>query len=147
MFISGNISRYIRLGKAEFEYNFFIIPIAAGVIYGVGLGLPLIVNSLQKWFGNNSTEPTPLSTAVGIYGYSLLSFLVVTIVCAIPANWLQWLLICYAAITSTGFLMRTYWQEFSSNLDTTTRWIGIAFVCAVQITLLLMFKLYFFEHV
>ena len=34
MFISGNVSRYIRLGKAEFEYNFFIIPIAAGVIYG-----------------------------------------------------------------------------------------------------------------
>ena len=51
LFISGNLSRYIRLGKKDFEYNFTIVPFSAGVIYGVGFGLPVLVHSMQKWFG------------------------------------------------------------------------------------------------
>ena len=43
LFISGNLSRYIRLGKEEFEYNFTIIPIASGFIYGLGFGLPVLI--------------------------------------------------------------------------------------------------------
>ena len=147
LFIAGNLSRYLRLGQEAFEYNFYIIPVAAGVIYGVGIGLPLVIYAYQKWLGNNSVQSTPFTTAVGIYAYSFSSFLAITVFCAVPINWLQWLLISYAAVTSLGFLMRTYWQEFSQNLNTKLRWIGIVFVCAVQLVLLLMFKFYFFEHI
>lgn len=147
LFISGNLSRYIRLGAEDFEYNFTIIPIAAGIIYGLGLGLPLVIHAAQQWFGSNATTPTPITTAIGIYGYSFSSFLLVTILCAIPVDWLQWLLIIFGAVTSLGFLMRTYWDEFSQNLDTQTRWIAVGLLCAVQLVLLLMFKLYFFKHV
>ena len=79
VFIAGNISRYIRLGKADFKYNFTIIPEAASVIYGVGIGLPLLVHYGIKFFGNNVQETTPMISAIGIYGYSFSSFLVVTI--------------------------------------------------------------------
>jgi hypothetical protein len=146
LFIAGNLSHYIQVGKKNFQYNFTVIPVATGIVYGVGLGLPLLVHSLQKWFGNNLGKTTPLSSAIGIYGYSFSSFVLVTVLCAIPANWLQWLLVAYAAVTSVGFLVRTYWQEFSDNLEPRYRWIGIALVSAVQLTLLLVFKLYFFRH-
>ena len=88
LFIAGNLSRYIRLGKKDFEYNFTVIPIAAGIIYGVGLGLPLLISYLLKWFGNNVSEGTPVASAIGIYGYSFSSFLLVSILCAIPIDWL-----------------------------------------------------------
>lgn len=135
------------MGQKDFEYNFTVVPIAAGVIYGVGFGLPVLVHSMQKWFGGMQSNLTPLASAIGIYGYSFTSFLVVTLLCAIPVDWLQWLLISYAAITSTGFLIRTYWKEFSENLEPQKRWIGITLICSVQIVLLLMFKLYFFKHI
>ncbi len=58
-------------------------------------------------------------------------------------DWLQWLFISYAVLTSIGFLIRTYWTEFSDNLEPTKRLIAIALVCSVQIVLLVMFKFYF----
>lgn len=88
LFIAGNLSRYIQVGKKDFEYNFTVIPIAAGIIYGVGVGLPLLIHSTQKWFGNNVRPPTPLTSSIGIYAYSFSSFMVVTVLCAIPVNWL-----------------------------------------------------------
>ena len=53
LFISGNISRYVRLGKADFKYNFTVIPVAASIIYGVGIGLPLLLHYAIKYFGRN----------------------------------------------------------------------------------------------
>ena len=131
LFIAGNISRYIRQGKDKFEYNFTVIPIAAGVLYGVGLGLPLLISSLLKWFGSNIRKGTPVVSAIGIYGYSFSSFLFVSMICAIPIDWLQWLFISYAALTSIGFLIRTYWTEFSDNLEPAKRFIAIALICSV----------------
>lgn len=88
LFIAGNLSRYLKVGKDKFEYNFSVIPIAAGILYGVGIGLPVLVHSSQRWFGTNTRPATPLASAIGIYGYSFSSFLLVSILCAIPVNWL-----------------------------------------------------------
>jgi len=84
---------------------------------------------------------------VGIYGYSFSSFVLVCLFCAIPIDWLQWLLITYAALTSLSFLILTYWEDFKTSLEPKYRWAIIAFLCTVQLTLLILFKLYFFKHV
>ena len=116
------------------------------VLYGVGLGLPLLVKCLVNTYGH-SEHPTPLINAVGIYGYSFSSFILTCLFCAIPIDWLQWLLISYSAITSLSFLIAAYWQDFKTSLEPKYRWIIIGIMCAVQLTLLLLFKLYFFKHV
>lgn len=147
LFIAGNISRYIKMGKNDFEYNFTIIPMAAGIIYGVGIGLPALIHLGVKLLGNNSQTPTPLVNAIGIYGYSFSSLLLVSMFCAIPSSWFQWLLITYAAFASITFLTKTYWSELKENLEPKHRWIAIVLICIVQLVLLLMFKIYFFKHV
>jgi hypothetical protein len=63
-----------------------VIPFAAGVLYGNGLGLPLLISSLLKWFGNNVQEGTPVVSAIGIYGYSFSSFLLVSMLCAMSLH-------------------------------------------------------------
>jgi UDP-N-acetylmuramyl pentapeptide phosphotransferase/UDP-N-acetylglucosamine-1-phosphate transferase len=80
---------------------------------------------------------------LGIYGYSFTSFLVTAFVCAFPIDTLQWVFIAYSAVTSTGFLMVTYWNDLQS-LEPKKRLFVIAFICAVQIVFLLIFKFYFF---
>ena len=57
------------------------------VLYGIGIGLPLIVKCLVNTYGT-SQNPTPLVNAVGIYGYSFSSLVLATLFCAIPLDWL-----------------------------------------------------------
>ena len=150
LFVAGNIERYSRHTEEEveedFEYSYNLIPTAMGVLYGVGIGLPLLVKCLVNTYGV-SEHPTPLVHAVGIYGYSFSSFCITCLLCAIPIDWLQWLLISYSAITSLSFLICTYWQDFKSSLEPKYRWAIILIMCGVQLTLLILFKLYFFKHV
>ena len=148
LFIAGNIERYARSEEADdFEYNFRLIPVAAMILYGVGFGLPLLLKFILNLYGTSEEETTPLVTTVGIYGYSFSSFIITTLICAIPIDWLQWLAIAYSAISSGVFLVRMYWEDFKKNLDGKIRWIAILILCIVQLTLLLIFKLYFFKHV
>lgn len=84
---------------------------------------------------------------MGIYAYSYSSFLITAFLCVIPSNGLRWALIGYSAVTSTGFLMVTYWNDLKEKLSGQKRLVVIAFICVCQLVLLLIFKLYFFKHV
>ena len=89
IFIAGNIERYAATEEAEdFEYNFKLIPIAAMVMYGVGIGLPLLLKFILNLYGTAEEPTKPLITTVGIYGYSFSSFILTTLICAIPIDWL-----------------------------------------------------------
>ena len=104
IFIAGNLDRYqefhskrsaleeategFELLEEELEaftYNFKFIPEAAVVLYGIGFGLPLVVRFLINCYGSTE-ELAPTVTTVGIYGYSFASFLITTLLCAIPSE-------------------------------------------------------------
>ena len=92
LFVAGNIDRYNRYEgePKDFSYNYNLIPAAAAVLYGVGIGLPLLIKCLVNTYGD-SNHATPLVHGVGIYAYSFSSFLVTVLLCTIPVDWLQWL--------------------------------------------------------
>ena len=56
-------------------------------------------------------------------------------------------MIIYSAMTSIMFLVATYWADLSTTLDSQKRIVVIIGICVTQLTLLLIFKLYFFKHV
>jgi hypothetical protein len=88
LFISGNITRYIETEEDEdFTYTFKLVPVAALLLFCVGVGLPLLIKFLLNMYGKKE-EPTPLANAVGIFGYSFASFLVPILICSIPVAWL-----------------------------------------------------------
>lgn len=148
VFIAGNIERYAQTEEGkDFEYNFRLIPVAALILYGVGIGLPCFLKFMLNLYGTSEEPAKPIVTTVGIYGYSFSSFIITTLICAIPIEWLQWLAIAYSAIASGSFLIRMYWEDFKQNLDGKIRWVAILILCLVQLTLLLVFKLFFFKHI
>lgn len=51
--ISGNISRYMEMGDENFSYEYNYIPVAATIIYSLGLGLPFILKLLMRFMGSN----------------------------------------------------------------------------------------------
>eukprot|EP00347_Sterkiella_histriomuscorum_P019422 403341685 len=146
--ISGNYSMYLQSSASEtnFVYNFNYIPIAATIIYCTGLGMPFALKLIMRFMGANFFSGTFIEIA-GIYAYSFTSFLITAFVCAFPISGLQWTFVIYSAITSTGFLIATFWSDLSETLDAKKRLIVIAFICGVQVMFLMIFKFYFFQHV
>ena len=146
--IAANFARYLEMDDPDqFTYTFHIIPISATVLFGIGIGLPLAIRTVVNCFGHSASS-VPTLTGIGIYAYSFSSFLISSILCGfIPNNAVQWILIIYSAMTSIMFLVATYWADLSTTLDSHKRIIVIGGICLTQLSLLLIFKLYFFKHV
>jgi hypothetical protein len=105
------------------------------------------IKGIVACIGENASS-IPVLHGIGIYSYSFSSFLISSLLCgAIPVDWVQWTLIGYSALTSIMFLVSTYWADLSTQLSSRRRMMVIAGICAVQLSLLLVFKLYFFHHV
>lgn len=146
--ISGNLSRYLETDdKTKFSYTFNIVPISISVLFGIVIGLPLGLRLFVKFFGDKETT-VPVLHGVGIYSYSFSSFLISSALCGIIAiPWIQWILIVYSGLTSCMFLVATYWADLNQTLDARKRAIACGIIVAVQITLLLIFKLYVYVSI
>ena len=87
VFIAGNFERYMRSTEEQkFEYNFRLVPVAAMILYGIGLGLPLLTKFLLNLYGLQENT-RPIAVTAGIYGYSFSSFILTTLICAVPIDW------------------------------------------------------------
>lgn len=94
----------------------------------------------MKCFGSATSFVSVLCT----YGYSYTIFLPIVIVCSIPIDLMQWVLIAYAVFSSTSFIVVNYWIELSKYMQK-RRIIVIAFILVCQVGLFLVLKLYFFQ--
>ena len=68
--VSGNLSRYYQL-KPNFTYNYEFIPIAATVIYSIGLGLPLGLKFMMRFMGANFFNGTYIEVRPFIFTLTL----------------------------------------------------------------------------
>lgn len=94
----------------------------------------------MKCFGSATSFVSVLCT----YGYSYTIFLPIVIVCSIPIDLMQWVLIAYAVFSSTSFIVVNYWIELSKYMQK-RKIIVIAFILVCQVGLFLIMKLYFFQ--
>jgi len=137
---TGSLTRTLQGNNNK---NFFqeFVPIAGGVIYGVGFGLPILIAFLMKIFGTSITFVSIICT----YGYSFSVFLPISIICVIQVNLLQWIALIYAIFSSTSLLLVNYYRlmgDYSRNKKV----LILAIVFLFQFGLLLFFKLFFFQR-
>jgi len=141
---AGNFSGMLSASASgvAFTYNYNFILTATGLIYGFGLGVPIIFTILLKFYGSN----VQYINTICLYGYSLFVFVPVFILAVIPSTILQWLLIIGGTCSSTIFLLTNYATELK-KYEGNTRYILLVFVGVSQFILLLVFKFYFFGSV
>jgi len=148
--LSANLERYMQFEskeEEEFTYTFKVIPVAISVLFGVIIGLPVIIKTVVRFMGSKQSDVTVIS-AIGMYGYSFSSFLITCTLCGVITNQIvQWILILYSMVTSIMFLITTYWADLSTTLESSVRLWVVGGIVLSQIALLLVFKLYFFHHV
>lgn len=123
----------------SFFQNF--VPVAAGLIYGIGFITPLVMVIIMKFFGANNSYVSALC----IYGYSYTIFVPVILLCSSGYVVAQWIVLSYGVFQSTSFILVNYWRELGKYVDK-VRLIIISLIIACQLGLFFALKLYFFEE-
>jgi hypothetical protein len=136
----GSLTRTIQGNR---DQNFFqeFIPTASLLIYCIGFGVPLFLSLLSKLFGAKIN----IASVICIYGYSYTIFLPIIIVCSIPNQLLQWILLTYAIFSSTSLIIISVSKSFV-NVDKGKKLAIIIIICIFQIVIFFVLKLYFFKH-
>lgn len=137
---AGSLAKLIQGSSSK---NFFkeFIPIAAIIIYAVGFGLPIGISLLMKLFGSAINIMNVICT----FGYSYSIYIPISIICSIPAQWLQWVLLLYGSVASTSLLVINYYKDVSA-FNNNKKYLIIIIVVVVQLGVFLLFKLYFFKR-
>lgn len=136
----GSLTRTIQGHR---EQNFFqeFIPTAAVLMYFIGFGVPLLISVLTKIFGAKIS----VAPVICIYGYSYTIFLPIIIVCSIPSNLLQWILLAYGIVSSTSLIIMNLGKALAS-IDKGKKIVIIIIIIIFQVIIFFMLKLYFFKH-
>lgn len=142
MAAAGNFANYLgSSGTTAWHYDFNKMTIAAGVIYGYALCVPLGINFTAMYF----TEAVGFIQLVCVYGYSLFVFVIVSYLCIIPSELVRWLLVVGAFVVSGGVI----WGNIGGRLENLIPGKGQAVtggLVLLHAVLALVFKLYFFEY-
>ena len=83
-------------------------------------------------------------TCLCIYGYSYSVFIPVILSCASGYVVTQWIVLSYAFLQSTRFIIVNYWRELGKYVDK-LRVIIILLIIGCQAALVFTLKLYFFQ--
>lgn len=81
-----------------------------------------------------------------MYGYSFSCFIPIFLLCILPAQALQWILIAYGTVNTTIFLIQNI-REYLQELETPKVYVIFGLIVGAQLTLFLTFKLVFFKMV
>lgn len=136
----GSLTRTIQ-GKRDTNFFQEFIPTAAVLIYFIGFGVPIFLSLLSKLFGAKIN----VASVICVYGYSYTIFLPIIIVCSLPNQLLQWILLAYAIFSSTSLIIMSIAKSFDS-VGTGKKFGVIIIICIFQLVIFLVLKLYFFKH-
>lgn len=81
-----------------------------------------------------------------LYGYSFSCFIPIFLLCIIPVQVLQWLLIAYGMINTSVFLIFNL-KAYLSELEPPKVYLTFGLIVGAQVALFLTFKLVFFKMV
>jgi hypothetical protein len=139
----GNFGAYLSSDSGStWTYNFAKLSVAAFVLYGYMLLLPILVWMFSKYAMKESMS---LSKLACLYGYSLVPFIPAALLCIIPFAFLRWLLIGAAYAVSASFLLRNMRDALNSGFDDSRRAVvTLTVLLALHAGLTLFFNMYFF---
>lgn len=136
----GSLTRTIQGNR---DTNFFqeFMPTACILIYFIGFGVPIFLALFTKIFGGKIN----IAPIICIYGYSYTIFLPITIICTIPNELLQWILLAYAIFSSTSLIIISLSRSIS-EVQKGKKTALIIIICIFQAIIFFVLKLYFFKH-
>ena len=124
------------------NYDFTEASIAAITFYAYTALMSLCIWGLMKW----KAVPCAFLDIICLWGYSMFTFLVCAILCAVPSQLFQWVICFVCCVWSIAYLLVNFWQLWKLALSSAWFIFIVAFVIIAQIGLTLALRLYFFKY-
>ncbi|KYQ93520.1 Yip1 domain-containing protein [Tieghemostelium lacteum] len=139
--VSANLNEYFSSDHSKWQVDMQKIVYSAIAIYGYSFIVPLILWGVFKWMKLGLR----LLDMLCIYGYTLFIYIPASILCVVPLQLVQWIIVGIAALVSGAFLVTNIFTPLKE--DFTKRGIIIcAVIGALHLGLALLLKLYFFAN-
>eukprot|EP01125_Pyxidicula_operculata_P003197 TRINITY_DN1360_c0_g1_i1.p2 TRINITY_DN1360_c0_g1~~TRINITY_DN1360_c0_g1_i1.p2 ORF type:complete len:341 (-),score=75.25 TRINITY_DN1360_c0_g1_i1:124-1146(-) len=140
MAASANFAAYLQ-NSETWHYDVSKLMYGSAVIYGYTFLIPTAFWIYITWVADVKLRITEV---LCIYGYSLFIYSPVAILCVIPFDWLQWVVVSIGLVLSTSFLVVNLWMPLKERLAHAM--IILFLITLFHIGLALTFRLYFFLY-
>lgn len=114
MSATGNFSSYYDIDpkdRATWSYDFKKVTAGATAFYGYISIVPLLVWFAMKHCDDNKS----FVNVASLFGYALISYVPVCLLCIPPLSMLRWLSIATAFVISSYFLVKNLWTDFHNK--------------------------------
>ncbi len=135
---SGEISKYLNIGEDNSYFETFV-PRSALLIYGIGIGLPLALWLLMKFFGAKPSYVLLQCT----YGYSFTAYIPASLICILPYTTVHIIVLGIAVGISTSLILINCWRDFNQFIKSRAYFL-ISLIAIFQLIIYLILVLYFF---
>lgn len=141
---TGNFARLVEVGDhANFKADYGLVSLAAIMIYGCLLAVPLVAR-VSLFISGEEASNVDFKQIVCVCGYSLAPSIPVSILCVIPLNTIRWLVVLAGLAMSLLFLRGHLWAD----LVIRTPWLKYILIgtpCLGQVIIFFVYRMHFFN--
>ena len=151
MAMTGNLASYVNFvetpGRKEWTYDFSLLTLAGSVVYLYVTLLPMLFWMLLRYWEASKK----LVDVLCIYGYTLVIFIPISILCVVPSNILRWLLVLIGGLVSAVFLLSNFHAHMADCFpygegDAKRKmYMMLGMMGLFHAILVMLFKFYFFS--
>lgn len=139
--IAGSIAAYSS--GEEYNYDITLLSFALGTVYIYASAVPVILWGILKYF----KAPGHLLHLLDVFGYGLMIWIPVCVLCIIPSEFGRWLMVILAFGFSSYFSIKTVGPLAKESEDKRCVTIVYALTVLFQFALAILFKFGFFKYV
>ena len=137
----GNFSTYFYAeDKNNFVYDYSHVPHAFFIIYGFGIGAPIVLWFIMKIIFRIDID---LATSMCIYGYSYTILIPILLICIIPFKLVSTLALLYFLIHSCTFLFFNMYLVIQEKAQK-SKYVVLGLLGGIQLLLFFFLKFHFF---
>lgn len=135
---TGNFARLLECAHpAQFKADYNLAPIAASLVYGGLLAVPLVARA-SLFFSGEEVESIDFKQLICICGYALAPAIPMSILCIVPLDSFRWIFVLFGLSIALYFLHTNLLKDISAK----TRWVQMTLVASPVIFQVLVFFVY-----
>lgn len=139
---ASNLTSWLAFaGAAAWKYDFAVLTLALGVVYGFLFAVPAALWLLLSYL---SVAGVSLVSLVVVTGYSLVPFVPAAALCAAPSPPLQWAALALAASLSALTPFKALWRRLNDQLPPPQARFAAGVLLAAHLLFAVLLKAYFF---
>lgn len=140
---TGNFARLLEAGHANFKADYGLVSIAAAMIYGCLVAVPLVAR-VALFVSSEEVTTVDFRQMICVCGYALAPAIPISILCIVPFGFLRWLLILVGLGASLHFLYAQLKDAFEVR-TTWLKWTLISAPCLGQAVTYFVYRWHFFN--